>query len=70
MFLLSEDQFDLNALSPDAHKMNMNAYEYKCATAVLHPNGGKRSGYVVYYTGEDWDWLKRPLSQPVVANGN
>ena len=48
----------------------MNAYEYKCATAVLHPTGGKRSGYVVYYTGEDWDWLKRPLSQPVVANGN
>ncbi len=70
VFLLADDQFDLNALPQDPQKQGTNAYEYRCATTVLHPNGGKRSGYVVYYTGEDWDWLKRPLSPPVVANGN
>ncbi len=69
VFLLADDQFDLNALPPDPQKKNTNAYEYKCATAVQQ-NGGKRSAYVVYYTGDDWDWLKRPLSPPATANGN
>ncbi len=70
VFLLADDQFDLNALAADAQKKDANAYEYKWSGAVLHPSGGKRSGYVVYYTGDDWDWLKRRLGQPETANGN
>ena len=37
VFLLADDQFDLNALPQDPRSRDANAYEYQCATAVLHP---------------------------------
>jgi hypothetical protein len=71
VFLISESQFDLNAL-PMKPQFGVDNYanEYKCVTGV-QVNGDKRSGYVVYYTGDDWKkWLLRTPSPVESANGN
>ncbi|HVS34409.1 MAG TPA: hypothetical protein VMS17_02440 [Gemmataceae bacterium] len=72
VFLVADSQFDLNALpvKPQVSVDNNYTYEYKCAAGV-QINGDKRSGYVVYYTGDDWKkWLLRTPSPVESANGN
>jgi hypothetical protein len=67
VFLLSDRQFDLNAL-PDKPPSGTDNYEYKCDIHHVH---GEPFGYVIYYTGNDHGWLDRPPdAPPPVAEGN
>jgi hypothetical protein len=68
VFLVADNQFDLGGNLPVPQLTN--AYEYHCHTAVQE-TGGKRVGYVIYYTGDDWHWLQNNSLPPTdAANGN
>jgi hypothetical protein len=68
VFLLTDNQFDLT----DLHNPQLkNAYEYKCVTRVaVNDRTGERTGYVIYYTGDNLDWLTPPPGIPAVGVGN
>jgi len=66
VYIVSDSQFDAEALP--ANSQASNGYEYKCF--VRRPEGD-HFGYVAYYTGDDLNWLRSPISSPLdAANGN
>jgi len=65
VYVLPDTQFDLNALPPNPNAQAGNEYEYKCAI-----DRRDHYAYVVYYTGDDPDWLQPVRQQPGTANGN
>jgi len=68
VFLLTDRQFDLTDLRDPRLT---NAYEYKCATRVaVNDRTGERTGYVIYYTGDNLDWLTPAPAIPAVGVGN
>jgi Putative zinc-finger len=66
VYIVSDNQFDAEALP--ANFQGGNGYEYKCF--IRRPEGD-HFGYVAYYTGDDLNWLRSPLTSPLDgANGN
>ena len=67
VFVVADTQFNAGAL-PENPPRDAD-YEYKCQ--VQRPQPGAHFGYVVYYTGNDADWLNPPPSPvPTVGQGN
>ena len=66
VYVVSDNQFDADALP--AYSQANNGYEYKC---LIRRPGSDHFGYVAYYTGDDLNWLRSPLTAPPeAANGN
>ena len=65
VYIVPDAQFNLSALP--ARPEGGNEYGYKCA--IEYPEG-RRYGYVIYYTGDDYDWLHPIREAPDRANGN
>jgi hypothetical protein len=66
VYIVSDAQFDTDALP--ANSQASNGYEYKCF--IRRPDSD-HFGYVAYYTGDNLNWLRSPLSSPLdAANGN
>jgi hypothetical protein len=65
VYILSDRDFDLDALPRTV--ASENEYRYHCE--VLRQSG---YGYVVYYTGDDLEWLRTPPADPGLnaASGN
>jgi hypothetical protein len=66
VYIVSDTQFDTDALP--ANSQASNGYEYKC---FIHRPESDHFGYIAYYTGDNLNWLRSPLSSPLdAANGN
>jgi hypothetical protein len=65
VYIVSDSQFNLNALP--AKPERGDGYGYKCD---IEYSEGRRYGYVIYYTGDDYDWLHPVREAPDRANGN
>ncbi len=65
VYIVSSSQFDTDALPINSQASS--GYEYRCF--VSRPQGDP-FGYVAYYTGDDLNWLRSPLSVPLAGNGN
>jgi hypothetical protein len=66
VYIVSDDQFDAEALP--VNSLASNGYEYKIF--IRRPEGD-HFGYVAYYTGDDLNWLRSPLTSSLErANGN
>jgi hypothetical protein len=66
VYIVSDAQFDTDALP--VYSQANNGYEYKC---LVRRPGSDHFGYVAYYTGDDLNWLRSPLTAPPEGvNGN
>jgi hypothetical protein len=60
VYLVTSKQFNLADLGDEPQERREDGYTFK---VELRPTNGGRQACVICFTGEDWNWLKKPNPQ-------